>query len=283
MLSRFRPARQWRRLKGLFISRRNLWILLAALLAIHHLLTLLSQGGREGALNSLLAWGGAMVILVDQPMGWRPRPTRFGMVAGAALVVALLWHSFLASTLDVSSLLLPVVAGVALALLAVPVQKIVSFLPVLMILALPSLMGLLTSFIPTRELSLFTARITQVVLLLGNLPAEVRGNVVSLPEGAVEIAGSCSGVDMVVQLIGVGLIFALAFPMRHRWQNVVMVLAAPLLAILANAFRIALLACINSSSMPNKDWWFSFFHLMRGSWIFSLIAVLGFILIYGYW
>ncbi|MFM9072890.1 MAG: archaeosortase/exosortase family protein, partial [Cyanobium sp.] len=150
-------------------------------------------------------------------------------------------------------------------------------------LALPSLMGLLSSSIPTRELSLFTGRITQALLLLGNLPVEVRGNVVSLPEGAVEISGICSGVDMVVQLIGVGLIFALAFPMRHRWQNAVMVLTAPLLAILANAFRIALLACINASTLPNKTWWFDFFHYLRGSVIFSAIAVLAFIWLYGYW
>jgi exosortase len=130
---------------------------------------------------------------------------------------------------------------------------------------------------------LLTARISQALLMLCNLPAEVQGNVLRLPEGAVQIDGPCSGIGMVMQLIMVGVIFALAFPMRHRWQNGVMLLVAPLLAMIANGFRIALLAGITASAIPSKDWWFEFFHESEGSLVFSGIAVLVFIWLYDLW
>jgi len=282
-LSRMGSPRQRRRLRRLLLSRRDLWMVLACLLALHHLLLSFLTQAAEEAVNALLIWGGALVILVDQPAGWRPRPAPIGLAAGAALVVALLWRSQQITTLDGASRLLPLLAGVALALLAAPLRRLACHGPVLLILALPVLMRGLSALIPTEKLSLLTARITQVLLVLCNQPAEVQGNVVRLPEGAVQIAGRCSGSGMVMQLILVAVIFALAFPMRHRWQNAVMLLVAPLLAVIANGFRIALLAGITASAIPSKEWWFEFFHESEGSLVFSGIGVLVFIWLYDLW
>ena len=274
---------QRRRLKRLFLSRRTIWILLAILPALHHLLfSFLTQGAGE-AVNALLIWGGALVILADKPPGWRPRPAMIGLVAGAALVLAVLLRSQQITSLDGASRLFPLLAGMALALLAAPLRRIASYGPFLLILALPLLMRGLSPLISTEKLSLLTARITQALLLFCDLPAEVQGNVVRLPEGAVQIGGACSGSDMVMQLLMVAVIFALAFPMRHRWQNGVMFLVAPWLAVIANGFRIALLAGITSSAMPSKDWWFEFFHKSEGAQVFSGIAMLVFIWLYDLW
>lgn len=282
-LRRMGSPRQRRRLKRLFLSRRTIWILLACLMALHHLLfSFLTQGAGE-AVNALLIWGGALVILADKPPGWRPRPAPIGLVAGAALVLAVLWRSQQITSLDGASRLFPLLAGMALALLAAPLRRIASYGPFLLILALPLLMRGLSPLISTEKLSLLTARITQALLVLCDLPAQVQGNVVRLPDGAVQIGGSCSGSDMVMQLIMVAVIFALAFPMRHRWQNGVMFLVAPWLAVIANGFRIALLAGITSSAMPSKDWWFEFFHESEGAQVFSGIAMLVFIWLYDLW
>ena len=274
---------QRRRLRRRLLSRRELWIGLACLLALHHLLfSFLTQGTGE-AVNALLVWGGVLVIVADQAPGWRPRPGPFGLAAGAALVLAVLWRSQQITSLDGGSTLLPLLAGMALALLAAPLRRLASYGPFLLILALPVLMRGLSALISNEKLSLLTARITQALLVLCNLPAEVQGNVVRLPEGAVQIMGPCSGIGMVMQLVMVGVIFALAFPMRHRWQNGVMLLVAPLLAVIANGFRIALLAAITASAMPNKDWWFEFFHESEGSLVFGGIGVLVFIWLYDLW
>jgi hypothetical protein len=88
-------------------------------------------------------------------------------------------------------------AGLALALLAAPLRRLASYGPFLLILALPVLMRGLSALISIDKLSLLTARISQVLLMLCNLPAEVQGNVLRLPEGAVQIMGLCSGIGMV--------------------------------------------------------------------------------------
>ncbi|MEB3266193.1 MAG: exosortase/archaeosortase family protein [Cyanobacteriota bacterium] len=272
------PPRRWRR-----PSPRALWLSLAALLAFHSLVVSGLTQGPEDAVNVLLVWGGALVVLGDQGAGWRPRPSRVSLWCGMAVVLLVLWRSQQLVTLDAASSGLPLLAGLGLALLAAPARRLGPLRPALVILALLPLMRALLVVIPTERLSLLTARVTQVLLHLGGLSAQVQGNVVRLPDGAVQIAGPCSGIGMVAQLVGVGLIFGLAFPMRHRWQSAVMVVVAPLLAVLANGLRIGLLAVITASRLPGKRWWFDFFHEHEGSLVFSGIAVLMFAWLYGWW
>jgi len=120
-------------------------MVLSCLLALHHLLlSFFTQDAGEAVSalviwgGALVIWGGALVILVDQPEGWRPRPGSIGLAAGAALVVAVLWRSQQITTIDGASRLLPLLAGLAL--------------------ALPVLMQGLSALIPTEKLSLLTAQ-----------------------------------------------------------------------------------------------------------------------------
>jgi hypothetical protein len=39
-----------------------------------------------------------------------------------------------------------------------------------------------------------------------------------------------------------------------------MLLIAPVLAVMINTMRIVLLAWINASGLPQKQWWFEFLH-----------------------
>ena len=277
MAARALAIRRW------VTSRRGLWLLLAALLALHSLVVGGLTQGPEAVVNALLVWGGALVVLSDQGPGWRPRPGRWGLGAGAALVLLVLWRSQQLTTLDSVASLLPTLAGVALALLAASPRQLGPFGPAVLILGVLPVMRVLGAAIPTGALSLVTARITQLLLMLCGLPVQVQANVVRLPGGAVQIAGPCSGNGIVAQLVGVALIFALAFPMRHRWQNAAMVLVAPLLGVVANGGRIALLALITASELPARGWWFDFFHEHEGSLIFGGVGVLLFAWLYGMW
>jgi len=104
-----------RKLRRQTMSRGGLWLLLAGLLASHHLLLSLVTQGAEEAVNALLVWGGACVVLDERPMGWRPRPGRIGAVAGTVLVLAVLWRSQQITSLDSVSSLLPLIAGLGVA------------------------------------------------------------------------------------------------------------------------------------------------------------------------
>ena len=74
-----------------------------------------------------------------------------------------------------------------------------------------------------------------------------------MPGGGVKVAGAGAGLYFLLQLVVVALLFAKAFPMRRRWQNGLMLPIAPVLAVLINAMRIALLAWINASGLLSCD------------------------------
>lgn len=263
-------------------SRSGLWWMLALMLTFQSLLLNLLTQGESEAVNALLVWGGAILAFAEQSPKESAIPGRLQTLTGITIVVAVLWRSQRLVSPDAVASLLPLLAGFGLVLLAAPARCIKDYFRPLVILGLLPI-TIAASLIPTRELSLITARVTQFLLLLSGLPAQASGNTVQLPGGAVEIAGPCSGTNMLIQLLVVGLIFALLFPMQRRWQGSIMLVVAAMLSILANGGRIALLALITTSRIPSKDWLFDFFHDGSGSLIFSGIAVYAFVWLYGLW
>jgi exosortase/archaeosortase family protein len=75
----------------------------------------------------------------------------------------------------------------------------------------------------------------------------------------------------------------MAFPMRHRWQNILMAAVALALGLLVNSFRLVLLTLITASEVSNKKWWFELFHTGWPSLLFPGIAMLLFVQLYLMW
>lgn len=270
--------RRWRSL-----DNRDLWRLLAALFALYLLLLSLLTQPPDMALILVLVMGGALLVFHAPPAGWQPRPARIGRWVGVALLMAMLWFGQRLMISDFISSLLPLLAGMALALLAVPANKLRPFLSSLSILALLPVvrgLGLLT---PLGPLSVATAWLTQQMLSLSGYAAEQFGNSVFLRNGGVTVNGACAGLSILLQLLLVAVIFAMAFPMRHRWQNGLMIVVAPLIGMLVNGMRITLLALLITSSLPNRQWWFDFFHEHWGSLLFSGLGMQLFVWLYLYW
>jgi exosortase/archaeosortase family protein len=128
-----------------------------------------------------------------------------------------------------------------------------------------------------------TAWLTQLMLTLCGFTAAQVGTKVRMPGGGVNVADACAGLSIILQLLLVAVIFALAFPMRHRWQNGLMIVVAPLLAMVVNGIRITLLALINVSDLPHRSWWFDLFHKNLGSMLFSGLGMQIFVCFYVYW
>jgi cyanoexosortase A len=280
-LRTFDPHALRRRWQGLDL--RTLWLLLAGSLASYFsLLSLLTQPPDE-AINVVLVIGGALLVCPPLPEGWQPGPGRVARWVGVALLVAVLWRGQRMMGFDFVSSGLPLLAGLGLALLAVPPHQLRRFglpLGVLGFLPLMRAVGWLT---PLGPLSLLTAWLAQQMLNLCGTPVLRSGTSLRLEGGAVDVGGPCAGLNMLLQLLVVAVIFALAFPMRQRWQNGLMLVVAPLTAVLINSMRIVLLAWINASSWPNKEWWFDFFHWHWGSLVFAGIAMQIFVWLYVYW
>lgn len=265
------------------LNNRDLWLLLVGLVALDLLLISLLTQPAEDVLNVLLVFCGAVLVLHAPPGGWQPQPGRIGRWVGVALLVAALWRGQRMMSFDFISSLLPLLAGISLALLAAPVSQLRSFLPSLSLLALLPVIRAVGWLTPLGPLSVATAWLTQQMLTLGGVTSEQVGTSVKLQSAGVIVAGPCAGLSILLQLLLVAVIFAMAFPMRHRWQNGLMLLGAPLIGMVVNGMRITLLALLISSNLANKQWWFDFFHDHWGSLLFSGLGMQLFVWLYVYW
>ena len=269
---------RWRSLEN-----RELWGLLAAIFALYLLqLSLLTQMP-DVALNLMLVMGGAVLVLNSPPAGWQPRPGRIGRWVGVALLVVMLWFGQRLMSSDLISSLLPLLAGIALALLAAPASKLRPFLKSFCVLALLPVVSAVNTLTPLGPLSVATAWLAKQMLSICGYTAVQLGTLVKLQGGGVIVSGACAGLSMILQLLLVAVIFALAFPMRHRWQNGLLIVVAPLLGMVVNGMRITLLALFVTSSLPNRQWWFEFFHDHWGSLLFSGLGMQLFVWLYVYW
>jgi cyanoexosortase A len=265
------------------LDNRELWGLLAAIFALYLLqLSLLTQMP-DVALNLMLVMGGAVLVLNSPPAGWQPRPGRIGRWVGVALLVVMLWFGQRLMSSDLISSLLPLLAGIALALLAAPASKLRPFLKSFCVLALLPVVSAVNTLTPLGPLSVATAWLAKQMLSICGYTAVQLGTLVKLQGGGVIVSGACAGLSMILQLLLVAVIFALAFPMRHRWQNGLLIVVAPLLGMVVNGMRITLLALFVTSSLPNRQWWFEFFHDHWGSLLFSGVGMQLFVWLYVYW
>ena len=270
--------RRWRS-----IDNRDLWRLIAAIFGVYLLLLSLLTQPPDEMLSVFLVLGGALLVLHHPPAGWQPRPGRIGRWVGVALLVVVLWRGQRMMSFDFISSLLPLLAGMGLALLAAPLSQLGSFLPSLAVLALLPMFRAVGWLTPVGPLSVASAWLTQKILTLGGTTAEQVGTLVKLQGGGVIVSGACAGLSILLQLQLVAVIFAMTFPMRHRWQNGLMLLGAPLIGMGANGMRITLLALLSTSNLANKQWWFDFFHDHWGSLLFSGLGMQLFVWLYVYW
>jgi cyanoexosortase A len=265
------------------LDNRDLWGLLAAIFALFLLQLSLLTHWPDVALNMMLVMGGAVLVLNSPPAGWQPRPGRIGRWVGVALLVVMLWFGQRLMSSNFLYSLVPLLAGIALALLAAPANKLRPFLKSLCVLALLPVVSAVSTLTPLGPLSVATAWLAKQMLSICGYTAVQLGTLVKLQGGGVIVSGACAGLSILLQLLLVAVIFALAFPMRHRWQNGLMIVMAPLLGIVVNGMRITLLALFVTSSLPNKMWWFEFFHEQWGSLLFSGVGMQLFVWLYVYW
>ena len=265
------------------LDDKGLWVVLAGLFSVYlFLLSLLTQLPDE-AINVALVLAGALVVFQGFPEGWQPRPARAGRWIGVALLVLVLARGQRMLAFDFASSLLPLLAGLGLVLLAAPWNQWQMFLRPLVVLGFLPVMRWVGWVTPLHPLSTVTAWLTHQFLWFSGFPSKLSGIFIYLPTAGVKVSDACAGLNMLLQLFVVAVIFAMAFPMRHHWQNGLMLVIAPLIALLCNAGRIMALALINDSTLANRKWWFDFFHEQWGGLVFSGIAMQLFVWLYVYW
>lgn len=144
---------------------------------------------------------------------------------------------------------------------------------IIFILAIPE--GIISSQIERLiNLNLLTAKIGTLFLWYIGLEVSRQGVNIILPTGAVEVYTACSGLDSIILLFRLSIIYLLIFPTSFS-RTILVLLSAISLGYLVNGFRVALMALLVAFSNHKS---FEYWHTGDGSQIFSLIAVLAFAL-----
>jgi len=259
---------------------RNLWLLLAGAVAVQNLAVFHTSQSAHTSVFALLVWGGALICFEDQLETLDPKPVLVGLLAGSVLLLWVMARSAVILHWDGVLFALAPLAGLALALLCRPPRDLKRFLDPLLCLMMFPAYALMMRLLPEEPLSLLTARIAGFWLGILGLDVAVSGRDVMLPGGGVEVLGACNGLDMIAQIVCVALIFLLAFRIRSNRSRLVLMLAAPLIGLVANTIRIALLAVFAGQGQSKGSFLFDFFHKDGGSLVFSGVAVFIFGMLY---
>lgn len=262
-------------------TTRNLWLCLALLVAIQNCWVIQNNFGSRDTVLAMLLWGGGLICIEDQLEDLRPQPGLLGLVVGSVLLLWLMARTATIVSMNGVLYVLTPLAGVALTLLCQPLRHLMRFRDACFCLLLfPVSKVVAWWLIPDQQLSEVTALGAAFWLSILGLDVAVDGRKVFLPGGAVSVAGICNGIEIITMLICISAIFLLAFPVRSRRSRVILILMAPVLGLISNTTRIALLAILSSMGKSVGRGWFTFFHDNEGSLIFSAIAVFAYGAIY---
>lgn len=267
-------TRAWGGLAGR-LSASLLWKSLAASQILLNLwLVQSTQDVPSLTLLCVVVWGGAVICFEDQLDQLSIRPSRASLIAGLTLLLYASWRSTVTLHYDANVTVLPLIQGLGLALMAKPLAGLRLFRESLLVLCLFPCQLALSRLLPEYLLAVATGRVSQLMLILFGENASASGRVLDLGGGGVLIANTCSSIDLIAQVSTIAIVFVLAFPIRSHRIRLLYLIAAPVVALLVNAARIAMLAAINASALAQKQELFSFLHDKWGSLVFAGIATM---------
>ncbi len=251
-----------------YLSEPKYWLvgIGASLIFLH--LNLVNQYGNVDFMGSSILFWGAVVFLI-----WE-RHEKINLESGifasffAATVIALVLLKCLSlSSYDIFLRFSPFISALSIGLLASDFKGLKQYWQELIILgfiAIPP--GLPTQFI---DLAKITAKFSYFSLWYFGLEVTRQGNYLFLRNGSVEVNEGCSGIHVILQLLGLAIIFLFMFPEIKLKQKIITPMVAVFIAFFVNSIRVALLAILVS----NKES-FEYWHQGGGSFVFSMIAVM---------
>jgi cyanoexosortase A len=250
------------------------WLLalITALAAIH--LTLLSRvDNSELFATCLLFWIAAGSLVYDRYQTLNLESTPAASVLGALIVIGMMVRVGLSPDSASSAWAFPLVTGLGVGLLASGFKGLRQYWREFIIFGLLALYPLLRLTLEAIDLSEITAKAAAFMLWYSGFAVRLQGVFLVMPNSRVEVYGACSGIQSILQLLSISVLFLLMFPVRSHLQKVICVVAAVVIGFVVNALRVALMAILNNAGDKNA---FDYWHEGQGSLIFSAIAVLVF-------
>lgn len=120
-------------------------------------------------------------------------------------------------------------------------------------------------FTPYQFLEKVMAWAAALAMRVIGFPATQQGIYITFPDGSVEVGWGCNGLDMAITIAAAGLFMGLIYKQPRR-QMILLILAAAIVALIANVPRLMLVTIAHVYWGP---WWFKFWHGFWGGQIFS--------------
>lgn len=251
-----------------YVQEPKYWLLGIAAALISMQLTMASRTNDVDLFGTMfLFWGVIAFLISEKYQNLKLESGGFASFFGIAIIALILIKSSSISGYDVFIRIAPFLSGLSVGLIASGIKGLKQYWQELLILAYmiipPGLIGIFV------DVSLLTAKSSAFILHYLGFNIVRQGVFLRLPTGSIEVYHGCSGVNAILQLLGLSLVFLLMFPTTRK-QKIIVPILAILIAFFVNSARIALLAVLVSLSQPDL---FKYWHEGSGSVVFSMISV----------
>jgi cyanoexosortase A len=247
----------------------NVWIVgIAVGLIALHLTLAMKANNLELLSTSLVFWAAVSSLVWEKHDKLSTESGVFSSFLGATLLASVLIKSALVSGNDIFLRISPFISAFGLALVVSGAKGLKQYWQELLLLGFISIpQGVVQKF---ADLTLFTAQFSNFLLWCLGFPVIRQGVFITLPPAKVVVAEGCSGINSMLQLLGLALLFIFMFPETNRKQKIYIPILALLVAFFVNGIRVAMLTLLVAHSNPAA---FDYWHTGTGSQIFPLIGV----------
>lgn len=246
----------------------SMWLLaiFAGLVAINVSLGLKADDGSLIG-SSILYWAAVTSMIWSRKEALNLRSGFYGTLLGLLLMSLVLVKSAFMQGYDPFLRVSPFLSMLALGLLAsglIGIRQFWKELSILLFLTPPP--SLLERVVDT---SAITAKFSTALLWYAGFQVARDGKFILIPGGGVEVYSGCSGVDNMLHLFGLAIVFIAIFPTTkaQKWMVPIVSLCT---AFAVNGVRVSIMAAL---SEPANKAMFDYWHKGDGSLLFSMISV----------
>ncbi len=250
-------------------AKPGYWLLaiIASLTAIH--LTLLFKNSLDPnivSLHSLLLIGIASLFWEERE-NFDLKSDPLSSLIGSLLIGLILIRTVSPGGYHLS--LSPLILGLGVCLLACGRNSLNKYRRELILLSLPALYPLISSLVKAGGITLWTARVSSFLLWAAGFSVHQEGYIITLPRGRVEVLGACAGVDGVLLMLTITVLFFMLVPLKLT-QKVMALFVAFCITFILNCLRVSILALLADAHQLDS---FTYWHGGNGSLVFSMISV----------
>lgn len=217
---------------------------------------------------SLIFWLAAISLVWDRRKQIKPSSNLMSCGLGIIIIVNTLLSAFISLNLFLG--FAPFGFAIGLALLASGIGNLSRYRQELIILFTLGIPKLLLPLLP--DISPLTAKISAFWLMYCGFDVILQNNKIILPQGTVDVVPSCSGLNLIIYMLGLSVIFQVMFPLPQKNSlKVISYLVAAAIGFFVNSIRVAILALLSGDASSRA---FEYWHSQEGALIFVIISVL---------